>query len=481
MEAGRVEDPIGGEILCLVAGFVAKGCAMETRERCGGKVVTGSVLVIALVFLALFTALAVAIAASSDINLTIARNRIESHQAGALAETGLLLLEKHLGGLEVPGSFAAENLHQALASHLVTAWNASSMLDASDIWGDAEGVHFPPMTIVRGDGRSGAVDVFLSADGGAATKPIITIESTGRFGKAAKGVSYRMTTMDSWSLLSRYGVASRSNIQMSGNAQVVGANEPKEGSILSATYVEMEAITLTGGVYVSGDVAVSNPQASIHKTGKVRIDGSEIYGAEAISWPTPNPALFRPYATNVITSPPAPGTVLSNIYIPANTNLTFNSNVVINGVVYIEQPNRVKFNGSLTLCGLIVTGQADDPAVNTITFAGNTSVLGVENLPPGSQYDGLRNLTGTFLLAPGFGAKFTGGFTTLNGSMVASGFEFSGNAGGTIRGSVVNLADSYFIVKGTAPLRFDHKNANPNPAGLIRPYVLVCVPRSYEE
>jgi hypothetical protein len=65
--------------------------------------------------------------------------------------------------------------------------------------------------------------------------------------------------------------------------------------------------------------------------------------------------------------------------------------------------------------------------------------------------------------------------------MVASGFEFSGNAGGTIRGSVVNLADSYFIVKGTAPLSFDHQNANPNPAGLIRPYVLVCVPRSYEE
>jgi hypothetical protein len=46
---------------------------------------------------------------------------------------------------------------------------------------------------------------------------------------------------------------------------------------------------------------------------------------------------------------------------------------------------------------------------------------------------------------------------------------------------VVNLADSYFIVKGTAPLSFDHQNANPNPAGLIRPYVLVCVPRSYEE
>jgi len=481
MEAGGIGDLIGGEILGLVAGFVAKGCVMETRERCGGKVATGSVLVVALVFLALFTALAVAIAASADINMTIARNRLESHQAGALAETGLLLLGKHLGGLEVIGDSDAENLHQALASHLVTAWNGSSMLNAGDIWGDVEGVHFPPIAIVRGDGRSGAVDVFLSADGGAAAKPTITIESAGRFGKAVRSVSYRMTTVDSWTLLSRYGIASRSNIQMSGNAQVVGVNEPKEGSILSATYVEMEAITLTGGVYVSGDVAVSNPEASISKTGKVCIDGSEIYGAAEVHWPTANPALFKPYATNVITSPPAPGTVLSNIYIPANKNLTFNSDVTINGVVYIESPNQIKFNGNLTLCGMIVTDQADNPAANTITFAGNTSVLGVENLPAGSQYDGLRDLTETFLLAPGFGAKFTGGFTTLNGSMVASGFEFSGNAGGTIRGSVVNLSDSYFVVKGTVSLRFDHQNANPNPAGLIRPYIVVCVPGSYEE
>jgi hypothetical protein len=306
MEAGGVEDLIGGEILCLEAGFVSKGCVMETRERGGGKVVTGSVLVVALVFLALFTALAVAIAASSDINMIIARNRGESRQAAAFAETGLLLLGRHLGGLAVTPTFQVEDLHGAIASHLVTAWSDSSMIEhAAGIWADAAGVHFPAITIVRDDGRSGAVDVFLSADGGAAAKPIITIESTGRFGKAARNVSYRMTTVDSWTLLSRYGIASRSNIQMSGNAQVVGANEPKEGSILSATYVEMEAITLTGGVYVSGDVAVSNPQATILKTGKVRIDGSEVYGAEEVSWPTPNPALFRPYATNVITSPPA--------------------------------------------------------------------------------------------------------------------------------------------------------------------------------
>jgi hypothetical protein len=288
-----------------------------------------------------------------------------------------------------------------------------------------------------------------------------------------------MAAEDGWSLISKYGIASRSRILMTGDARIQGANDPQEGSILSATEVEMEAITLRGGVYVSGDVAVSNPNATISKTGKVQVDGAEVYGATEVPWPGTNPALFKPFATNVLTAPPGPGAVLSNIRIPANTNPTFSSDVVINGVVYVESPNNVKFSGALSLCGMIVTEKADSPAGNTITFAGHTSVQGVENLPPGAEYNGLRNLGGTFLLAEGFTAKFTGSFTTLSGSMVASGFEFSGDAGGTIRGSVVNLNDSYFNVKGSVGLTFDRAAANPHPAGIVCPYVLVCVPGSY--
>jgi hypothetical protein len=454
---------------------------MVTRHTGGRATARGSALLIALIFLVLFASMAVAIAASSDVNISIARNRIEAHQAGALAEGGILLAMRTLAGAPVPGTNGVEDLHQTIASRLSEVWNNSTMLDAAAITSNSEGVYIPAITLVHPDGRNGTVELAFQSDGGATALPAVTVESTGRFGNAVRHVSCRMTTLDGWSLISRYGVAARSAIQMTGDARIEGANDPQEGSILSATYVEMEAITLKGGVYVSGDVAVCNPDATISKTGKVCVDGSEIYGAVEVPWPETDPALFEPFATNVLTTPPGPGTVLSNIRIPANTNPTFNSDVVINGIVYIESPNNVKFNAGVSLTGLIVTEKADSLTGNSITFAGHTSVLGVENLPAGSEYDGLRNLGGSFLLAEGFAAKFTGSFTTLNGSMVASAFEFSGNAGGTICGTVVNLSDSYFSVKGTVGLTFDHDGAHSNPAGIVRPYVLVWVPGSYEE
>lgn len=109
------------------------------------------------------------------------------------------------------------------------------------------------------------------------------------------------------------------------------------------------------------------------------------------------------------------------------------------------------------------------------------TTAGVENLPAGSQYDGLRDLTGSFLLAPGFSAQFAGNFNTINGCLVASEFKFTGNSGGRIKGGVLNLADSSFQLSGNSPILIDHDTAVENPAGLIPSYRLVCVSGSYTE
>ena len=70
---------------------------MWNRQASNRPAAKGIALLLTLIFLALFVAMAVAIAASADINLTIARNRIESRQAAALAETGLLLCQRAPG------------------------------------------------------------------------------------------------------------------------------------------------------------------------------------------------------------------------------------------------------------------------------------------------------------------------------------------------------------------------------------------------
>src|SRR4029453_8646299 len=89
---------------------------------------------------------------------------------------------------------------------------------------------------------------------------------------------------------------------------------------------------------------------------------------------------FRPAAgttgPSVITTANPTGTFFKNIRIKAGTNPIFNANTTIQGVVYIEQPNYVKFNGGATIQGVIVTstdGNNNETAnltTNVVEFKG---------------------------------------------------------------------------------------------------------------
>ena len=119
----------------------------------------------------------------------------------------------------------------------------------------------------------------------------------------------------------------------------------------------------------------------------------------------------------------------------------------------------------MTITGCIVceAPAVDNLTANQINFTGNVTSKGVDQLPAGAQYDGLRTMTGSFLLAPGYAASFTGNFNTVNGCLVASKFSFTGNAGGTIQGGIVNLSDSSFTVSGNSPIIIDRNGAVAEP------------------
>ena len=118
---------------------------------------------------------------------------------------------------------------------------------------------------------------------------------------------------------------------------------------------------------------------------------------------------------------------------------------------------------------------------NYLRFTGNTSTNGVSALPDTDQFRALKELDGSFLLAPGFEVNFTGNFSTINGTIAASKFKFTGNASGTVHGSVLNLDDTDFVMSGNSSLIIDHDGANMNPAGLEFPRTVTYVPGSYSE
>lgn len=442
----------------------------------------GVAMLVTLIFLAMFVCMALAVLTAADVNLVIARNRIECEQAAALAETGLLMLQQQLGGLVLPATHDAEDINQAIADRLLMSLADSSMLCSGTIQSTADGVIVPPLAVAVADGRSGTIAAVIQADGGALDHPTIHIQSTGRFGRAVRTVSYQMASRSSLDGLARYGIASRSPVEMKGNASIRGANDSQEGSILSATSTTLDAVTLTGHVEVSGDVVVSGAGTRIDTRGSVTIGGDEIRDAPEPEWPQVNTALFETYATNVFDGDTSVSRTLTNCRIPAGMNPTFSADTAIQGVLYVESPNKVTFSGRATVRGTIVMqDHAVGQPANEIAFAGNVQAYDMSTLPQDVDFDGLRDLAKTFLLAPGANAKFAGNFGLVDGWIVASGYQFTGSAGGTVRGAILNLEDSSFKVDGNVHIVIDKSGNTGDPAGLVASRSLVCVRGSYSE
>ena len=452
-----------------------------TAQRIRGRTkAKGVAFLITIIFVALFASMAVALATTSDMNMLISRNRLESNQAASLVETGLLLAQKQLGGATVAGT-SAEAVHASIAAHLRLVWETSNTLDAGAITADSGGVVLPPITLARADGRTGTISLVITSDGGVEDTPTIEIASTGRFAGAVRTAYYDLTVQPG-GVFGKFGVLSKSPIVMKNNAKIQGANNDDEGSIFSSSS-HSAAIDMCNSASVSGDAGITGDGSGISLRDNASIDGDQVREASEPEWPEIDTSGFEQYVQEIVTGDVSGNQTLHNIRIPAGTNPTFNGNIDIYGVIYIESPNTVTFLGNTNICGMIVT---EEPPVenfdqNTIDFQGNITVSGVGNLPDENRYDGLRDQAGTFMLAPGFRAEFSGNFGTTSGVVAAGQLIFNGNAQGTVTGGVINLSDAPLELGGNARLTIDKQNADPNPVGFGTGYSLVCVTGSYKD
>jgi len=292
-----------------------------------------------------------------------------------------------------------------------------------------------------------------------------------------------------------YGLAAKGPLHINGNPSLKSVNDPQEASVYIESQNDDLALIIKGNSDIAGDISIANPNAQVQlqgnvsiggETGQAAIDNHIFINADAIEFPVPNPGHFQQYAIGDIidSSTDTSGNMtITNAIVSTGTDPIFSGNVQINGIMFIESPNKVKFAGNLTITGLIVSnGDVDSPSPeNELTFAGNVHTYPVSHLPDEPQFDGLRQETGSLILAPGFSAFFQGNFSTLDGIIAASGTEFSGNANGTIKGTVINYADTPMVLKGNANLHFDRSANIKIPAGFDTTRVLQYDPFSYSE
>ncbi len=441
---------------------------------------------LAMLYLVLFSALALGFYATTTTSVQISRNERSAARALAAAESGLYFMRYQMGELAIPSSTTDANLLSTVAQKLSDRMAATS--------------NIAPRTLSVSGGT-------ISIPGG--SNEWINLDSTGnqRFRATITQVGdmlvMQVAGMDSGgaglsrkiqlkyqkasraSAIFNYGVASRGRVVTSGSSTITGATDPTKGSVLSTNSTDATPVVI-GGKEVSGDISITNPNGNISYSG-AKIGGTTntaLIAAEHIHKGVPEPTFpevntdtYAKWATTKYTNQ----AILDNLYIAPNTNPKFTGNTKIKGVLLIQAPNHVEFAGNTDIQGVIVVPNnvTTNTATNIIEFTGSVSASSISTLP--ASYGDERNLTGAFLLAPGFLTKMWGNFGTVGGSIISSQFAMGGSAEGTVKGSVIQLNDLPTSITGSADVIIASTGTSDYPSGVTFGLTFKPLPGSYYE
>jgi Tfp pilus assembly protein PilX len=479
-------------MVCSLGGFKMKLLSKQLI-RCKKL---GTTLIISLIFIIIFSALAVSLASLSTSNVQISYNYCKADHARAAAESGLEIIRQWLSNVNIPGTTP---LNSQFASLAAGSPPCHSFQESAQITSNVA-IQFQNSTITipnitlnsAGNEQFSAVITPLPS----ATAPErLQIDITGTAGNATKTIRVDCQISERGHTVFDYGVATKGPLSLTGNIDLEGVNVAVEASV----YIESEndnlALSIVGNSQIAGDVSIVNPAANVYlqggkagiggETGQNAVNHHVTFGVPYTDFPIPNPGYFAQYTTSIINSSTntSANATYENAKIVGGTNPNFTGNVILKGVLFVETPNVVTFSGNVNIIGLIVGNgdYLDDSGTNQIKITGNVVNAPVTQLPDEPQFAAIKNEKGTFMLAPGFKTSFGGNFHTLSGAIAANGITFFGNAGGTINGSVINYSEEEMTMTGNADLYFNRSGVTEVPAGFEPEIILTYMPASYSE
>ncbi len=447
----------------------------------------GSALILSLIFIAIFAALAAALGTVAGSNVQLSDNYRKADATRCSAESGLEVMRYWLNQVSFSGAVEPSERFNYLANAL------QSKLD------DAGVTNIVP---VPSGSTITVTNVPLLSSAGQSFSAVLTkindnsvrLDVTGCYDiggcTLSRTVRSKFTFVEQADTVFDFGVASKGPLALSGSVEIEGVNVNVESNAYIESLNALLALSISGSSHIAGNVKIVNPDATVFLGPKAGVGGATgadamehiAIGVGASQFPDMAPETFASYATTVLPADRKDVT-LTNIRIPAHTNPKFTGKATLRGVLFVEQPNVVEFGGNVDITGVIVTNgsQTDDSGTNQLIFQGNVTSRSVAELPHEAQFEGLHSKTGTFIMAPGFAASFGGSFIAQTGAIAANGIKFFGNAGGTIRGSVINYANNNMELSGNSSLMFNRSGLVEVPAG-FRPQIIVSYdPSSYEE
>jgi len=444
----------------------------------------GAVLIVSMIFVLIFSALAVSMATLSGNNVQLASNQQKVNSALLAAQSGLQVMQYWLTRVTIPNSTVPSNYLSTIVNTLQNDLTTNSISNISLSY-DGSTITVPSVLLTSaGDMRFEAAIRQLNDD-------TLQMDVTGTNGQITRTIRVDYNIEPDINPIFDFGIATKGPLNMQGSPSVEGLNQSIEADVYIESANDDVALSMKGNSTISGDVSIFNPNASPSVSNSSSIGGetgqdaieNHIFTASYTDFPVPNPGAFENYVENVFDSSTDTTTnlTLENIRIPAGTDPHFSGHVILKGIIFIESPNIVEFTGNVDIIGIIIgDGDLNFPSdENQLNFRGNVDSHSVSELD--STFGDIRQETGTFLLAPGFSASFGGSFETLNGVIAASGIEFFGNAGGTIKGSVINYSETPMSLDGSVDLVFNNSDLTEHPAGFETTMVLEFQPGTYTE
>jgi hypothetical protein len=413
----------------------------------------GIAAILALSLLAIMVAMAISLFSVGSMNTAQAANFRAEYEARVAAESGMSLLTRELENCRTLACYRGQALLTRLGDQLKDDLNGTTNLHGGTVSYTAAAITVPAITLDAT--KSFTVQITLSA------YDTLKVQVTGSYttGSGATGSVQRIASMSfhpTGSPAFGYGLYSQGPITIGMNEDIIGVDSPVDGSIYSAA--GGTAITIGSGV-ISGDVCYSAPDATV-SLDRVAV-GGQVLQVPPIAPPAIDRSPYIPLATNIIDSQADVDNhvgAFSNIRIKANTNPVFSNNVTVLGVVYIEAPNNVQFTNNVTFVGVMVGG--DPPAgspdsASYVSIVNDTAFWGVERLPAGSQYDAVRKLAGTTVLAPGFTFEFKNNFTSMDGVVAVKNMIVKNNLDAVLSGSILAYGNAGMTFKNNEGIQVD--------------------------
>lgn len=454
------------------------------RQRPYRRARRGVALIIAMIFLVIFSSLAVSMATMSGASLQIANNHHDANIAFTATESGLEVCRYWLSDLSVPQSLASAERLATIAADLQTRLTDAGASNISTSY-DGSQITISSVNLEAKSNQSFTATIQQTSD------DILQLGVIGTSDQISRTINTDFSFTSRANPVFSYGVATMGPLQMAGNTEL-------EVDVEASVYIGGSgidyALTMEGKSAISGTVSISDAYADVSLSSNAEVGGLSgddaienniSIGVEEIEFPEPDVSSFEQYVQNVVDANTDTSTdlALDNIRIVAGTNPTFNGHVTIRGIVFIEQPNIVTFDGSASVTGIIIGDGDVDAAseLNQVVFSGNVNTYGVSELPDEEQFTDLKTQTGSFLLAPGFSVSFSGNTNVDNGAIAANGISFSGNAGGIVNGTIMNYSQDPVSLAGNSNLVLNPSGTMTNPAGFTPTKILEFVPASYTE